>query len=173
MPYPSNTNELIARYRIGSVTDVELIGWAEELLLLDHYSDSVPVLAGYHPQYAKSEREDFLSTFEQAVVDVGLEPPPLTEAYEKYGEYLCRGIIEGFIKPSVGHKELYEIWVSCAYKKDTPSSEMFAGFMYLDDSMGLLDEGYDPLLDRLKGLSVETYPHFLKEECRLFLTRHE
>ena len=156
---------------MGYVDDHDIITWAEQLLIGDFYSDSIACLAGYPQKQAQVDREDFISYFEQAVSDLRLELPPTEDAHEEYGEYLCRGIIDGSIKPAEGHRALYQLWCSCCYESNTPNSRIFEGFMYLDDSMGILDEGYGPLLDRLEGLSVESYPDFLKEECRLFLVR--
>ena len=94
LSHPDNTTEILAKYRMGYVDDHEIIVWAEQLLMGDYYSDSIACLAGYPPKLAKVEREDFIFNFEQAVSDLGLELPPPEDAYEDYGEYLCKGIID-------------------------------------------------------------------------------
>lgn len=70
------------------------------------------------------------------------------------------------------HNVLYEIWQKTNYDPEFKGDRRFDVWMYLQDSLRLVEEGHEPLLPQFKGLSKKSYHDILKREALRFIEQH-
>lgn len=169
MPQPS-TNRLLTAYALGDATSKEMIDWATAILTGGRDSPHLRVLAGYTESQAEADLEDFRADFRRTLEELDLELPPKRTAYRDYACFICEAILEETIPLRQGHRVLYSIWQEVNY--GIGGAQIFEPFMYLEDSLSLVEEGYSPLMERFEGLNSSTYPDILRSEARLFLDAH-
>jgi hypothetical protein len=144
----------------------EFVDWAIATLVDGYESPTLIVLAGLsnldHPQ-------DIRDYWFKVCIEMDLGLPKLPEeAISIYAHQICTQILSGEIAVMTGHQILYQIWLTANLNGD-PWSHKYAIWMYLQDSLELVESGYEVLLPQLKGLSSQRYDYFVKQEAANFL----
>ena len=166
----THTKRLLTAYAIGDATSKDVIEWATTMLIDGHDTPHLCMLAGYSESQAESNLEEFRADFRRTLKELGLELPPERTAYEDHACFICEAILDGAISFRKGHRILYSIWQEVNY--GIGGAQIFEPFMYLEDSLSLVEEGYPPLMERFTGLNEETYQNILRNEARLFIDAH-
>ncbi|MDF1811946.1 MAG: hypothetical protein P1V20_07020 [Verrucomicrobiales bacterium] len=165
-----DTKRLLTAYVLGGATSKEVIDWATAILIDGCDSPHLRLLAGYTESQAEADLQDFRGDFLRTLEELGLDLPSERTAYQDYACIICEEILEEIIALRKGHQVLYSIWQEVNY--GIGDAQIFEPFMYLEDSLSLIEEGYPPLMERFEGLNASTYPDILRSEARLFLDAH-
>ena len=162
-------SELVGRRALGEPVEAKLIAWACDMLAEGHDAKSLRFLAGGTENDSSLDIGD---EFDQALIELGYSPPPKREALDDYGCFVCRCIVDGNVDLENAHRILYEIWMKTNYDPEIEGDRRFDVWMYLQDSLELVEDGYQPLLPQFVGLSKKTYHDILKREAQSFIDQH-
>jgi hypothetical protein len=175
-PMPANAvashrvHELLGRRALGERVAPQLVAWAADMLVEGHDSKSLRFLAGHAETDSPSEIGE---EFDRALGELGHSLPPRREALDDYACFVCQCIVNGTVNLDNAHTVLYEIWKETHHDpKKRRMDGRFDIWMYLSDSLQLVEDGYGPILPELEGLSAASYPAFLKLKAGQFLSRY-
>jgi hypothetical protein len=166
-------SELVGRRTLGEPVEAKLIAWACDMLAEGHDTKSLRLLAG---GIKNDSPQEIAEEFNQALIQLGYSIPSKREALNDYGCFVCRRIVDGEIDLDIAHKVLYDIWQKTVYDSEFKGDRRFDVWMYLSDSLGLIEGGLVKdgfvLLPQFKGLSRNTYHDILKCEAQSFIGQH-
>ena len=98
--------------------------------------------------------------------ELDLVLPSVNEARDIFASYLDEGIIAGSRSADKAHFELYELWRESNYQPELTYNVRLEPFIYLSDSLGLVETGEKPCVN---GLTAKNYLDYLKQECAIYL----
>ena len=163
---PENASQLVARFVIGQVSPEEVVEWALTCLQQGVDSPTLPVVAGYTNAELARDVHGFRDDVSKVFRELDFVIPSVEESREVFTRYLCNGIISGTLDGDKAHFELYELWRESNYQPELAYNSRLEPFMYLSDSLGLVEMGEEPVVN---GLTSENYLDYLKLECVKYL----
>ena len=163
---PVDTSYLVARFVVGDAAPEELVEWAIACMQDGLESRTLPIVAGYTKVELSNDTGDFRNDVTRLFKEFEISLPSMNAAREWFARYLCEGIIGDSLCPDSAHFELYELWRESNYQPELEYQPRLEPFMYLSDSLGLVEMGEVPVVN---GLTSENYHDFLKKECRIYL----
>ena len=161
-----NASHLVARFVIGEVDPKEIVDWAISCLQRGIDSPTLPVVAGYTEVECSRDTLDFRDDVAKLFGELGFVLPSVNDAREIFAGYLCEGILDNSLSGDKAHFELYELWRESNCQPELTYNSRLEPFMYLSDSLGLVEMGEEPVVS---GLTIENYPDYLKKECARYL----
>lgn len=164
-----STRKLLVSYAVGECQTADIIAWACEKLGEGLDSPHLRLLAGYLPAEVERDSAEFWKDFRQTLTELGIKTPPERDAFADYTCFICKAMVDGLMPPKQGHGILYEIWAETNFNPAKRIDDRFESWMYLDDSLELIEKGYPALLPRFEGLNRGNYEQFVKDEAKSFL----
>jgi hypothetical protein len=166
------TRLLSVRYVLGQVADSEFVDWACDLLAQGMDSEHLRFLAGYSAHEIERDldafRDDLKATFEEMGVDLPSKPV----AFSELACFICKRYLEGTLSYRGALSDLYKIWTETNYTPENRTDNRFDVWMYFDDSVSLVADGYDPLLEQFEGLNMNNQESYFRREAERFLTKY-
>ena len=163
---PEDTAYLVARFVVGDAAPEEIVEWAISCMQDGIESTTLPIVAGYTRKELSNDTGDFRDDVTRLFSELEVSLPSVNDARESFACYLCEGIIDDSLCPDRAHFELYELWRESNCQPELKYQPRLEAFMYLSDSLGLVEMGEMPVVN---GLTNENYHDFLKKECRVYL----
>ena len=112
-----------------------MIEWAMDRLVAGSECPATTLLAGadYEPD------DEVIRLFRRAAEEEGIHLPDADGEREWLERWICAEIVAGRIEPQPGLTALYKLWA------DSEFDSRFATWLYLSESVVLLEEGYGGL----------------------------
>jgi hypothetical protein len=149
----------------------ELVDWAIAALEEGYESPSLVILAGLTDL---DSLEEVRSYFRKSLCELDLivsKDPKIEIA--NYAIEICKQILNNQISIFSGHQILYQIWLKTNdYSYPNLNSDKYVIWMYLQDSLELVNCGYGPLLPQFEVLNDWTYEFFVRQEAIKFLAEN-
>jgi hypothetical protein len=147
---------------IGKISAEDYAVWAGEMLVQNHDSTSLRILAGLNRRDSIFEAQDY---FLRAMKELNLEEPEPDAAVREYARETAKQIIDGQIEPQQGVRALYQICVATEY----PEELMI--WYELDDALDcLIASGYPYTYETA---TLENFDSIVKEEAKKFVANIE
>lgn len=135
-----------------------MIEWAMDRLAAGSECLSTALLAG-----ADFEPDDeVIHLFRRAAEEEGINLPDSDGEREWLERWICAEIVAGRIEPQSGLTALYKIWV------DSEFDPRFATWLYLSESVVLLEEGYGGL-EPFHEMKLEDLDATIRQEAESLL----
>ena len=136
----------------------EMIAWALTCLQAGLDSQSLRLLASaYH-----EEDREVVHLFQDAARELNILLPAL-ETFDWIEKLICLEILNDSVKPIAGLKSLYKLW------QQAGMNETFINWVYLDDSIDLLKDGYSPL-EPFQTMTLTTISESIRNEAKRVLS---
>ncbi len=167
-----DTRSLLVCCAVGDARPGDIIDWACDELAAGRDGAELRRLAGYLAHEARQEPQEFREQFQRTLHEQGFEMPPPRAAYTDYACFICRAMLDASLPPARGARILYQVWSDSNTDPDYRSDGRFDIWVYLQDSLELIADGYGPLHERLAGLRPENHESFARREAERFLDRY-
>ena len=168
MSRSDHTEALVIRYALAEASREECIAWACDMLVTGHDTKHLRYLAGRSHIDLDSE---VFSDFESSLRELNHKVPPKADSLHEYSCYICQKIVGLELDSGKGHAVLYKIWIANV-GDPRRLDRRYDIWMYISDSLKLLEDGYSPLIPEIADLTAETYPDIVRREAQKFLDRY-
>ena len=138
-----------------------MIEWAMDRLTAGSECPSTTLLAGadYEPD------DEVVRLFRRAAKEEGIRLPNESSELQWLESWICAEIVSGRIEPQIGLSSLYKLWV------DSEFDPRFSTWLYLSESVVLLEEGYGGLEPFHEMKLVDLDATILREATSLLKTQ--
>jgi hypothetical protein len=167
-----NTRLLGVRYVLGQIVGSEPVDWACDLLAQGMDSEHLRLLAGYSPHEIEQNLDAFRSDLNATFQELGVALPAKPAAFSEFACFICKQYVEGALSYRDALAGLYQIWTETNYNTENKIDNRFDIWMYFDDSVSLVAEGYGPLLEQLEGLDTDNQEVHFRREVERFLQKY-
>ena len=158
---PVDTSYLVARFVVGDAAPEELVEWAIACMQDGLESRTLPIVAGYTKVELSNDTGDFRNDVTRLFKEFEISLPSMNAARECFARYLCEGIIGDSLCPDSARFELYELWRESNYQPELEYQPRLEPFMYLSDSLGLVETGEVPIVNGSVSYTHLTLPTIL------------
>lgn len=122
------------QYLLGRMIAKDMVDWAVGCLEVAIETDPIVLLAGADFEPDAEVRRLFRNSAES--VSVHLPEENAGDVREWMAREICKNIISGKTGEMTGLKQMYALWLEAGM------GEQFCNWMYLDDSIDLINDGY-------------------------------